>query len=155
MTGGLAGASPPAPGLLSLLARGIACESLTEDLHDALAPQLHPPMSRRSLLAAVRDRMHKRAAEPKTPPSPPVETVAPVGERSPRAELEAENEVARLGGEARYHRERHALYRARLTSGSGATSPGRLRELEQVAAAAQDRLAHAKRLLRAPGGGRT
>ena len=111
-------------------------------------------MTRRSLLAAVRDRMHERAAEPATPPAPPVETVAPVSERNPRAELEAENEVARLGGEARYHRERHALYRARLTSGSGATSTGRLRELEQLATAAQERLAHAKRLLPVPRGGR-
>ena len=50
-------------------------------------------------------------------------------------------EIARLEAEARYHRERRDLYRARAY-GSDTTTPGRLRELERVAAQADERLRH-------------
>jgi hypothetical protein len=54
--------------------------------------------------------------------------------------------IEQLAAEAQYHRERFDLYRARVISGSpSATTPGRLRELERIAAAAQERLAHARR----------
>jgi hypothetical protein len=57
-----------------------------------------------------------------------------------------DHELDQLAAEARYHRERFELYRARVMSGSRvATSPTRLRELERTAAAAEDRLAHARR----------
>jgi hypothetical protein len=46
--------------------------------------------------------------------------------------------------EARYHRDRLALYRARVLSAKP-TSPGRLQELERTAAAADARLRHARR----------
>jgi hypothetical protein len=49
------------------------------------------------------------------------------------------DEVARLKAEARYHRERLALYRARAY-GSDTTTPQRLRELERAAAQAEQRL---------------
>jgi len=45
----------------------------------------------------------------------------------------------RLEAEARYHRERLALYRARVFN-SKPTSPGRLRELERASEAADARL---------------
>jgi predicted nucleic acid-binding Zn-ribbon protein len=48
-------------------------------------------------------------------------------------------QVARLEAEARYHRERLALYRARAY-GSDTTTPRRLRELERVATQAEERL---------------
>jgi hypothetical protein len=45
--------------------------------------------------------------------------------------------------EARYHRERYDLYRAKVY-GPRATSPARLRELERAWQAAEARLRHAK-----------
>jgi hypothetical protein len=57
-----------------------------------------------------------------------------------------EHDLEQLAAEARYHRERYQLYRARVISGSSmATSATRLRELERTATAAAERLAHAKR----------
>jgi hypothetical protein len=57
-----------------------------------------------------------------------------------------DHELEQLAAEARYHRDRFQLYRARVISGSSmATSPARLRELERTATAAAERLAHAKR----------
>ena len=57
-----------------------------------------------------------------------------------------DHDLEQLAAEARYHRERFQLYRARVISGSSmATSPARLRELERIATGAQERLAHAKR----------
>ena len=57
-----------------------------------------------------------------------------------------DDELERLEAEARYHRDRFELYRARVVSGSSAaTSLARLRELERTATAAADRLAHARR----------
>jgi hypothetical protein len=49
----------------------------------------------------------------------------------------------RLEAEARYHRDRLALYRARTFS-SKLTSPGRLREMERTSRAADARLRAAK-----------
>jgi hypothetical protein len=48
-------------------------------------------------------------------------------------------DLARLEAEARYHRERVGLYRARAY-GSDTTTPGRLRDLERAAAQAEQRL---------------
>jgi hypothetical protein len=50
---------------------------------------------------------------------------------------------SRLEAEARYHRDRLALYRARVFS-SKPTSPTRLRELERTSRAADARLQAAK-----------
>jgi hypothetical protein len=51
--------------------------------------------------------------------------------------------VTRLEAEARYHRDRLALYRARVL-GAKVTSPVRLRELERTSRAADDRLRAAR-----------
>jgi hypothetical protein len=53
------------------------------------------------------------------------------------------NELQRLEAEARYHRDRLALYRARLLS-AHPTSPARLRELERISAGADARLRQAQ-----------
>jgi hypothetical protein len=50
-----------------------------------------------------------------------------------------QGDLAELEAEARYHRERLSLYRARAY-GSDTTTPARLRELERLAAHAELRL---------------
>lgn len=101
-------------------------------------------MSRpRRLLTAVRDRMRRqtvaREANEARPPAPRRRPAAP------RPDLELEQ----LEAEARYHRDRFDLYRARIISGSASsTSATRLRELERTASAAAERLAHARRARR-------
>ena len=52
--------------------------------------------------------------------------------------------IEHLTAEARYHRDRFALYRARALTGKP-TTPGKLRELERVATSAQERLDRARR----------
>jgi hypothetical protein len=55
----------------------------------------------------------------------------------------AVSELARLEAEARYHRDRLALYRARVYA-SKPTSSHRLRELERAVAYADERLERAR-----------
>ncbi len=62
---------------------------------------------------------------------------------SARPALAMSRHIEDLEAEARYHRQRYDLYRARAY-GMRATSPERLRELERASAAADARLAHAK-----------
>jgi hypothetical protein len=57
----------------------------------------------------------------------------------PEARRRADADLAIVEAEARYHRERLALYRARVLSAKP-TSLGRLRELERKAADAETRL---------------
>jgi hypothetical protein len=52
-------------------------------------------------------------------------------------------DIENLRADARYHRERYDLYRAKMY-GSRPTSPARFRELERAWRAAEDRLAHAQ-----------
>jgi hypothetical protein len=54
-------------------------------------------------------------------------------------------DLSALEAQARYHRDRLALYRARM-QGSHPASLARLRELEHAATAADDRLRTARRL---------
>ena len=54
-------------------------------------------------------------------------------------------DLSDLEAQVRYHRERLALYRARM-QGSHPTSSVRLAELERAAKAAEDRLQTARRL---------
>jgi hypothetical protein len=66
--------------------------------------------------------------------------------RRPRptaAERDAAAELERLEAEAGYHRDRLALYHARVIT-ARPSSPVRLRELQRASAAADARLAHAK-----------
>jgi hypothetical protein len=107
-------------------------------------------VKRRSLLAAVRDRMHvQRSARVQdtatATPAPSEAAPAPAPAPAEPAALPAED-LEQLEAEARYHRERYELYHARVVSGSNrATSPTRLRELEHTATAAEERLANARR----------
>ncbi len=72
----------------------------------------------------------RRDAQPEPEPAP-----AP---RLPHPDL------VQLEAEARYHRDRLALYRGRVVSAKE-TSPEHLRELERTSAAADERLRHARR----------
>lgn len=57
---------------------------------------------------------------------------------------EEASELEQIRAEARHHRDRLALYRARALS-ANPTSRTRLQELERIAAAAAERLARAER----------
>ena len=84
---------------------------------------------RKRQVARVRDLMREDTTRRDDPsPVPP----------APQPDLE------HLEAEARYHRDRLRLYRPRTVSAKP-TSPTRLRELEQVAAAADERLRSARR----------
>jgi|1186.fasta_scaffold575357_2 maleate cis-trans isomerase len=76
------------------------------------------------------------------PPKPPLRTVR----HEPAAAAPAANVLEDIEAQALYHRERLALYRARM-QGAHPTSADRLVELERAAAAADDRLATARRQL--------
>jgi hypothetical protein len=54
-----------------------------------------------------------------------------------------------LRADARYTREKYELYRARAYGGTRPTSPVRMRELEQAATRARERLEHFERTLAA------
>ncbi len=80
-----------------------------------------------------------RRETPKPPPAPePAKTPEPVAATSAR-----EDRLQALRADARYHRERRDLYRAR-SYGSRPTSPARMRELERAQAQAEERLASAE-----------
>ena len=103
---------------------------------------------RRGLLGAVRDKLRRQAVAREAEESRPT---AP--RRRPAAASPPDIELEQLEAEARYHRDRFDLYRARVISGSSSTtSAARLRELERAATAAAERLAHARRARR-PGSG--
>ena len=74
-------------------------------------------------------------------PAPRLKTVR----HDPPARPPAAVDLSDLEAQARYHRDRLALYRARM-QGSHPTSALRLRELERAATAADDRLRTARRL---------
>ena len=107
-------------------------------------------VKRRRLLAAVRERMRHNATVRKAEDRAPAVRPEPPPPRPVEPDLELEQLVA----EARYHRDRFDLYRARVISGSSApTSSARLRDLERTATAAEERVAHARR--RSPDAGRS
>jgi hypothetical protein len=58
--------------------------------------------------------------------------------------MSSSNRLEDLRDEARYHRERRDLYRAKMHGGRP-TSPARLRELERTLALADSRLQRAER----------
>jgi hypothetical protein len=101
---------------------------------------------RRAMLAAVRDRMRLRARVRATEDADSdVGPVAPRAVDAPSRPVAADDELEQMAAEARYHRDRLALYRARMHSAVGGTSLTRLRELERIATAARERLRHARR----------
>ncbi len=63
-----------------------------------------------------------------------------------------DDRIARLRAEARYHRERYDLYRAKVY-GPRPTTLTRLRELERAAEAAEARLRHAEQERAPPSAG--
>ena len=93
----------------------------------------------RELVARRRDarRPGSGAPDPLAPPSVP---------RPPDRRVVAlpAPDLRELEAQARYHRERLALYRARVLSAKP-SSAARLRELQRESAAADDRLRHAAR----------
>ena len=81
----------------------------------------------------------RQRAERRPAPAP-----APARRRRPTAqEREAAQELERLEAEASYHRDRLALYHARVITAQP-SSAARLRELRHASEAADARLAHAK-----------
>src|SRR5215207_5758923 len=103
-----------------------------------------PEMARRSrVLSRVRgliraDRPRRDAAGP-TPEGPSVDAARVAADRRRPVDDVSGAELAQLEAEARYHRERLALYRARAY-GPRPTSLARLRELERTSAGAEARL---------------
>jgi hypothetical protein len=93
------------------------------------------------MLSRVRDLTRRRdAIVQRHASASPARPHAPRPAPAPRLDPELERREA----EARYHRERLALYRARVLSGRP-SSLARLRELERVSAAATERLTHLSR----------
>jgi len=89
------------------------------------------------MLASMRFPRRRRPSAPvATPPSP-----AP----PPRPAAAAPADFSDLENQARYHRERLGLYRARM-HGAHATSVERLHELERASTRADERLKTARRL---------
>lgn len=76
--------------------------------------------------------------------TPPAEVKPPARPAKPVALPAAKRDLTDLEDQARYHRDRAALYRARM-HGSGYTSVGRLEELERASTAADERLKTARR----------
>ena len=78
----------------------------------------------------------------------PTAPVAPVPRRSPPSvPATVPPDLTDLEDQARYQRDRLALYRARM-HGANPTSVERLQELERAATAADERLRAARRLAR-------
>jgi hypothetical protein len=101
--------------------------------------------SRSSLIPRVRRLMRREAARRDAHDGPPAAVAAiPSAPRAPNTTARVDDQnLAMLDAEARYHRDRLALYRARVYAVKP-TSAMRLRELERTAAAADARLAHAR-----------
>jgi hypothetical protein len=107
-------------------------------------------MPRRTLLSRVRSLMQResgrRAAENIASTTPPPAPRAPAARTPDRSEPSLET----LEAEARHHRSRLALYRARIYAGKP-TSIARLRELERTSAGADARLRARRRVDADPG----
>jgi hypothetical protein len=97
------------------------------------------PLKRTKMEVASPMRFPHRRSKPTPEPAPEVR------QRAPAPQVEAGPDFSDLEYEARYHRDRAALYRARL-HGSKPTSAGRLEELERASAAADERLRTARRV---------
>lgn len=83
-------------------------------------------------------RLRRRRPAPAPVQSPPPRVADPVAPPPPP-------DFGDLEAQARYHRDRLSLYRARM-HGTHETSVERLRELERTSAAADERLKTARRL---------
>lgn len=90
------------------------------------------------LLRRVRERVARRSRGSRTDPAP----APPVARPAPRHVALPAPDLQELEAEARYHRDRLALYRARVLTAKP-TSAARLRELQRISTAADARLRHA------------
>jgi hypothetical protein len=98
--------------------------------------------SRSPLFSRVRRLMRREAARREAHDGPPAALAAIPHTPTTTASLGDQN-LEMIEAEARYHRDRLALYRARVYANKP-TSAMRLRELERTAAAADERLAHVR-----------
>jgi hypothetical protein len=87
--------------------------------------------------------MRREAARRATHNGPPAAAILSEPRAPSTAARVGDRDLEMLDAEARYHRDRLALYRARVYAHKP-TSATRLRELERTAAAAGTRLAHAR-----------
>ena len=111
-------------------------------------------MTRVRLLSRVRERMrHDVETRDRTSASAsggaePASSAADASARTDFVPVRRSNvpapDLPQLEAEARYHRDRLALYRARASGGKD-TDHSRLRELQRMADAAADRLSNARR----------
>jgi hypothetical protein len=100
--------------------------------------------SRSSLFPRVRRLMRRESARREADDGPPSAlAIIPSEPRALNTAARAEENLETLDAEARYHRDRLALYRARVYANKP-TSATRVRELERTAASADARLAHAR-----------
>jgi len=83
------------------------------------------------------------AADPDNPAPALEATAAPKPKVVPRAPLHEDRVLDQLAAEARYHRQRYDLYRAKMY-GLHVTSQARLNELQRACEGAEARLATAK-----------
>ena len=90
------------------------------------------------LLRRVRQRVARRTPDSRTDPVP----AQPILRPATRPVALPAPDLQELETEARYHRDRLALYRARVLSAKPA-SAARLNELERISTAADARLRHA------------
>lgn len=98
-----------------------------------------------SLLPRVRRLMRRESARREAHDGPPAAVTAlPTAPRAPNTTARVDDQnLETLEAEARHHRDRLALYRARVYAGKP-TSATRLRELERASASTDARLAHAR-----------
>jgi hypothetical protein len=96
-----------------------------------------------SLLLRVRRLLRRDAARPTEASRPPETTATPVAPE-PTIQAPDPRELESLEAEAKHHRARLALYRARIYA-LKPTSDARLHELERRASGADERLATARR----------
>ena len=87
--------------------------------------------------------MRADAREPARPAAPPPAPRPRPRPRPTAAEREASLELERLEAEANYHRDRLALYHAKVIT-ARPSSATRLRELQRASESADARLAHAR-----------
>ena len=99
--------------------------------------------SRSSVFPRVRRLMRREAARRATHHGPRAAAILSEPRVPNTAARVDDQNLDMLDAEARYHRDRLALYRARVYANKP-TSATRLRELERTAAAADARLAHAQ-----------
>ena len=96
-----------------------------------------------SVLSRVRATLRRREPRPNGKGAETPEPTPVVARGAPPPTPASTPDLEQIAAEARYHRDRLALYRARMHGAAEGTSLARLRELERAADAADARLRHA------------